>query len=849
MSALDQWASYNNKLKNKVNEMFTSKKEGFSGILGANGDMDLVNTNERMDTQTNVGQLTQNIKTYQAAETNLQAKTNQYLNLNMNREPGVGAEKRNYNVFINKPAPVTQTVSGATVAKVGQVTNTGPQCISLNSLSTFVDSSDNGFDAAYPDNFTAFEKAKTACQTWAADLGFSFSGITKEQGQYRCYISQTPPESAPPYTKPGVLYTVAVNPNTTNGGLFSNGQIGVFRSTKNMRWNIQNMAQVIYIRKYNDDNYSIGPAPMQNAVKENWWAASSKKADMFRNKSGWGMNLFPDDTMAWWVGYSKGDNSITKNSSNKQGGEVGVDGTTSYFYYVYNSTGAATPDQSFTKKCPGWTCTPGPTQNTASCPGKVENWNGKPLTCVNNVVNNNKSPTTSGQIVGIYLIKWTEAAHNNLREWGGVLKINGIDIICTIDDPALTTPNPFNLTNMGGFNSVYTLAPGKNVFEINSQTGLPKGGWCMYVYDLLTKKILFRSGDPGWGVTTAPAPDWSMVSNIPETPQLIADPYLFKTVNNEPNGFSTCDKLVGGSINTKTINATYGKNCSTSTKKPLQVRYISIYANNAGDPVQISQLVVMAFLNGVEQNVANRGTITNSPSENNLDPSIPVNGKTDNKLYWSSAKSQAVSTILNGVGFWYLDLGAEYPLTSITFYNRPDFNWYADGMTIGLGNDKKTPYTLKNPIKLTGQLVQKFNVSEDDIFIASPFYMNGPPDFKVAEINRIPGTVWFYGFSSLADAETTCSARGQRVCRKDELINYDVMDHGVGFTILPDNSIGLPNKHHRYVLDGPGGDPRDWLDFGQFNPAIHRTGVACCDKNHVGAYDAVINPMTTAFYA
>jgi hypothetical protein len=809
MSALDQWASYNNKLKNKVNEMFTSKKEGFSGILGANGDMDLVNTNERMDTQTNVGQLTQNIKTYQAAETNLQAKTNQYLNLNMNREPGVGAEKRNYNVFINKPAPVTQTVSGATVAKDGQVTNTGPQCISLTSLSTFVDSSDNGFDAAYPDNFTVFDKAKTACQTWAADLGFSFSGITKEQGQYRCYISQTPPESAPPYTKPGVLYTVAVNPNTTNGGLFSNGQIGVYRSNKNQKWDIQNMQKPLLLKHYNNPDYSTGPKPFKEAIDNNWWGWSKKPGPQG------GEDLFPDDKTAWWVGFVENRNNIDKITWDGKTAGIGVSSGKCYFYYVYNSTGAVTAHSSVVSSCPGWNC-PSEGQGArcpASAPGSFN---------VNRNCNNKKwtadRGAASGQIVGIYIVS------------ASVLKINGISYEVI----------PGDGDGYGGYASV-TLESGKNVFEIKKNIGIPtKSGFMLYVYDIITKKILFRSGDPGWGVTTSPAPDWTMVANVPPTAQTIGDPYSFKTVNNEPNGFSTCDKLVGGSINTKTINATYGKNCSTSTKKPLQVRYITISANTKGDPVQISQLVVMAFLNGVQGNVASRGTVTSSPGIDNLDNSIPLNGKTDNKEFWSSDKGQGA--------YWKLDLGTDFPLTSITYYNRDNFNWYADGMSIVVSNSAARAYNLKNPLKLTGQLVQTFNLAEEDIFYGSPNYNAAPPGFV-----RAAGQLG-YGYFTLAEAKATCEAKGQRMCKKEEISLYDScaaswngfeetgllgypMAHG-DTHCAPGDSVGSGQCGYCGGMRPGQAGFSPWVGWGGA-PA----GVYCCDKEHTGVYNPNTTPM------
>lgn len=760
---IQQGVKYMNKKKEGMKEMFTRKREGFAGILGANDTMDLVNNKELDATNANVYSLTQNITSFQTAGMNLQEKTNEYLNTD--RTPKPGDPRRNYNVFINKspppPAMTANPVAGAgTGAGTGAGANTNGQCISIQSLANFLDSSANGFDAAYPKNFKTFESARTACQMWAADLGFSYFGITKPVDTFHCYTSNVAPLSVPTtYTSPGVLYTVATGTDTTAGGLFANGQIGVYRSSKMMRWNIQNMSQPMLLKHYNNKDYSTGPQPYKQAIDQDWWGDSKK--DWNSQSRIWGVNKFPNDKKAWWIGNIINLGAAKVRWDGTAAGNLGADGTNSYFYYVYNST-------------------------------------------------------TPNQPIGMYCVM-----HD-------AMSINGKNIKLTRDN---------SVGGLNGYEGTATLALGKNVFLQVSPTGLPSSGFVTYVFNPTTNEILFRTGDPGWGVTTAPAPDWSMVSNIPVTAQTMADPYLFSTVNTEPNGFSTCDKLIGGAINTKTINATYGKNCSTSTKTPLDVRYIKISTNDKGDPVQISQLVVMAFLNGIQQNVATRGTITTSGSLNNLDPNIPVNGKLDNKLYWSSDKGQNV--------FWQLDLGTEYPLVSLTFYNRPEFNWYADGMTIALKNDKGAAYTLINPIRLTGQLVQTFGVSEEDIYKASPWYTYAPDGFVPSE-----GQLG-YGFYSGQTAAATCAQRGQRICKKSEIALYDYCSAAWNDDIT---TMGYPMAHGDPQCvpgySGPGkcgycggmtpgkADFKPWVDW-----AAGPAGVYCCDKDHVGVYDPAETPM------
>ena len=838
MSALDQWKNYSKKLNNKVNEMFTQKKEGFSGILGANEEITNLNFNDEADAMANIGQLTQNINTYKSAETILKAKTNEYLN----KAEDVTTEKRNYNVFINKHAPVVKIASparAATSAISSAPANTGEQCISLDTLSTFVDSSNNGFDSAYPANFTFFDKAKAACQAWAADLGYTYSGVTKEQGVFKCYTSYTPPVSSPQYTRPGVLYTVAANPDTTTGGLFSNGQIGVYRSTKNQKWDIQNMQKPFPIKHYNNAMYDysnrlITAQPFKQAYDNNWFGDS--KTDW--SPSNMGKNLFDKGKYAWWVGFVKNKEDLKKtwNRNNWYDG-IGHDGSRCYFYYVYNSTGAVTANTDVVSSCGGFEC---PTQGQgARCPaGAASSWN------LNWNCNNDKwtvdRGAKSGQIVGIYIVStYAEFLYNSAglvfsNTLDNILKINGIAHELT---PVITG----EASVKSGCYGSSTLAPGKNVFEITMPVGLPNSAFVLYVYDLITKDVLFQSGLDGWGVTTTPVPEWSMVSNIPPTAQTLADPFLFKTVNNEPNGFSTCDKLIGGSINMKTINATLGKNCSTSTKKPLKARYISVFSNTAGDPVQISQLVVMAFLNGIQTNVASRGTVTSSLGIDNIDNRIPLNGKTDNKEFWNSGKKNNNSNINSGLEFWELDLGTEFPLTSITYYNADVNNVFANGMRISLKNGAGTGIHLKTPLELTGQLVQTFNVSEDDIFYGSPnFVLRVPGDTK--DYSHFMG----YGITSISEAKATCESQGQRMCKKEEIALYDSCA-GAWNGFEETGKMGFPMAHgDPYPSGGCGG-----MKPGQpgFSPWVdwdwYASGVYCCDKDHSPStpYNPNTHPM------
>jgi hypothetical protein len=778
MSVLEQGEAYIKKKLNKVERMFASKQEGFSGILGPNAEMEYVNQTDRAKTTASVNQLNSDINAYQSATTALQNRTNLYLKSNTSN----GDTKRNYNVFINKSVAVTATspvsamaagAAGASAAGGAGAAGTGPagasavegaQCVSLASLDGFADSITNGFDEAYPNNFTLYDDAKAACQTWAADLGFKFFGVSKQNEQYGCYTANNPPSTPPKnFTTPTPLYTVATKEETNRGGLFSNGQIGVYRSLKAAQWLIQNMNKPVYIKHYNNAKYDSEnePAPLKGAIEGNWWGWSDYDWAPLNTRSAgytpFGLNKFPNDKYAWWIGCN------------------GDDRTMNYFYYVYDSP-------------------------------------------------------SSGKEVGVYLVisNIGKASQSN---YAGVLKINGVQMVMTPD------PN----TGLPGLNVTVKLLKGKNVFEVPRISGIVSSGFVMYVYESVTNEILFRSGSPGWGVIEVKAPNWNIVSNIPQTAQTFVDPYLFTTVNTEPDGFSTCDKLIGGNINIKTINATYGKNCSNSTKRPLNVRIIYFGPNAMSQSIQISQLVVMAFINGVQENVANKGKITSSPSLDNTNPSTPVDGKTDNVLYWSSVSGQGT--------YWTLDLGVEYPVVSITYYNRAVYNDYADGMRINFQDAKQNTITLRNPVILTGQLVQTFNVSEDDIYLPSPNYTYQPPGYVPP-----PHTLW-YGYYSLESAREVCQAKGQRICRKAELALYDKCAFG-WFEEDAGREGGYPMAHGDPFCPGPSCGGCGGMESGKsgFKPWVSypisvlggRSGVFCCDKDHVGVYDpAVTGPIPT----
>jgi hypothetical protein len=99
---------------------------------------------------------------------------------------------------------------------------------------------------------------------------------------------------------------------------------------------------------------------------------------------------------------------------------------------------------------------------------------------------------------------------NNLNN----IKINGK--LLTLSEKKSST---YARSGGGGWEATTSLPGGKNVFEITQPTGLPNSGFVFYISSLDKSNVLFKSGDPAWGVTTTPVPDYTLITNSSEATQ------------------------------------------------------------------------------------------------------------------------------------------------------------------------------------------------------------------------------------------------------------------------------------------------------------------------------------------
>ena len=276
------------------------------------------------------------------------------------------------------------------------------------------------------------------------------------------------------------------------------------------------------------------------------------------------------------------------------------------------------------------------------------------------------------------------------------IEVNNAEIICIMDNGGTVKINARKLTTV--FTQNITLNAGKNIIEVDlinagGRHGGNPGAFVLYLIKPNSsgtgKTVLVKTGDDGWGFTDNKISDTSKIINPKLMPIDITVP--IKVLNSVPVGYDKCDRFVGGSINKQSIIASFGTNCSNTTFEPIKIRYIRIEANPAlmhhryGNYIQIRELVVNAFVNGIEVNVAPLGKTTSNGAWSNNHRSIHANDGNKSTMFHSRSR--------NSQNYWDLDLGQDYLVTDIIYHNRPDWTGYrAKGMKMLLKSNNETEY-------------------------------------------------------------------------------------------------------------------------------------------------------------
>ena len=275
-----------------------------------------------------------------------------------------------------------------------------------------------------------------------------------------------------------------------------------------------------------------------------------------------------------------------------------------------------------------------------------------------------------------------------------------------------------------------------------------------------------------------------------------------------PNGYESCDKLLGGSINVNTINATFGKNCAGPPLPPFNGRYIIIKISdkrpNTDNYIMISQIAVYVYDDVTESiiNVAPLGfvdgttpwTEANTPKKA-IDGNLGSKGFSD--IYCSGPQNNPSSPF----DYWYLDLKKNYPIFQI-YYRAWDgcCSVRADGMKLVIRNEEMTKQLMKT---MTGDLEQTFTIEDDQAQPAAIYPVMSPVngytfnghnsvkddenksahDIQVRNVDT-PDVRWYH-IVDTKDDTTTVPAAGAALCGDPDISCK-------GFTLGIDSVTGFP---------------------------------------------------------
>jgi len=731
-------------IKQKITQEFSrGKREGYEngGILGPNTGMQNKISGDKLITDSQVNAIGNNLAQYSTGRDNLTAKTTEYLDT-----PGLS--ERNYNLFINElPNPDAREIT---------------KCVSKNTLTGL---SDTGFLAAYPassnnnnpSNFQDFSKAKEACKTWAVDSNEPIFALTRDANSiYNCHVGSNNQSAAPIYTKPDLAYNLAGAGSTdaNTGGLFANGLIGVYKNlifdkkidTKidvvmtitSKRW-ADSGGNVLVKWLYEDGVYSpfevlvVGvrkgstitktftPPNRDNLPITGAYLKMSNNDGIDIGSISFNGVVFDN------VGWLDLDNRDTKSRFREFffGGVVGK---------IKNSRNAGNPPVNIYRlRGGGWPWGNG----TGWGKGMPSNINPYWIWANSNWRNN------SGFSEYLYYF-YT----NPQQEMNGTLfvcaddradiQLNGGQTI-TVEKTSATIP----LTNL-------KIKTGLNIFRFHPWNNSGPAGLLVALTPANSTTPLFISdmNDSNWAVSPKAysydelKPPETTTSTTSNTENIKYFEGYNHNTNDALSKYIKCDKFIGGDINTQSITASFGRNCSNIQVKPLTARYVKVKMMN-NRYLQMSQLAIWGYEKGKLTNLAYKCRTTQPgdirvksfwrthrhTGDRGWSKHAHLNHLVDYQLkpkpYYHGYHSGQPR---HGEGlnhdFVLFDLGASYPITKIVYYNRGDCcQFRAKGMQINLYtikppisgvNQTNDGGLLSPPIILTGAAVQEFNVKSNN---------------------------------------------------------------------------------------------------------------------------------------
>ena len=323
-----------------------------------------------------------------------------------------------------------------------------------------------------------------------------------------------------------------------------------------------------------------------------------------------------------------------------------------------------------------------------------------------------------------------EAAANACKIWAADTQVTGAS-------STLSASSPSDIAPVSSDKTYFAVTKDDTNSHYKCYTGALTGTPSQYSVKQ-TAYVLANSSDADSGGLFLDGTIGVYNSNPPTTPADPSNPRNGVYINTALTGYGSCDKWVGGSINPGTIKASLGVNCTNITIKPVNVRYIQILSSGNNDGyIQINKLKVFAIVNGVSRNIGAGAGINNRllnlGSATSGRGTKPGENATNRGWAWLPAWFAIVdwgpthypyeyhSPTPDPNEWWQLDLGQEFLVYQVDYYNRGDCCQYrAQGMKMIFLDGKKNTIDVKNPDTGSstpylsfkdGSAVQKFMVS------------------------------------------------------------------------------------------------------------------------------------------
>ena len=309
-----------------------------------------------------------------------------------------------------------------------------------------------------------------------------------------------------------------------------------------------------------------------------------------------------------------------------------------------------------------------------------------------------------------------------------------------------------------------------------------------------------------------------------------------------PNGYAVCDRFIGGALVAQSVLATLGANCSGDIGTPFDTRYVTIWSNpkNPDGYIQIAQIAVYSYSDGKIINVAPGKTATdgwgNQGYQGQSPAAMAIDGDLSNKKAGIENSSMIYRSVAGGAGmYWELDLGQDYPVFQVTYYNWAGSDGSrSNGMKLVVQDGEKS----KAVTHTFGKgLVQVFNVQDKNAKPVPSTSSYTTPHLDNTGASQSWGTSWQYA-----------KGRGGRLGTWAEVLAY-IATAPENLTSISSNDLwvavtdGYEGLNDEIQIGAP-----SWFVDSEEDPNMgtgHKQGAS--HQENFGVYGWILNPIDQSY--